>query len=70
MGGRGNRLVKRDLHRRVERLQGRPSCQDPHGQLVSELAHALLGMPGQLEQDSQEPTPEGTVNHRHQFPYE
>lgn len=62
--------MKQNLHRRVERLQGRPSHLDSHQQLVSELTHTLLGLPGELDHTPKEPDPEQMTNRRHQFPFE
>ena len=62
--------MKRDLHRRLERLQGRPSPLDPHQQMVNELTHTLLGLPGQLDSAPPDPDPQDPANRRHQFPFE
>ena len=62
--------MKRDLHRRLERLQGRPARQDPHQQMASELTNTLLGLPGQLDGSPREPDPREAANRRHQFPFE
>ena len=62
--------MKRDLHRRMERLQGRPTPLDSHQQLANELTHTLLGLPGQLDSSPAEPAPEEITSKRHQFPFE